>query len=355
MDRRVGRRAWRGRRGRRRCRCRRAGPRSSSRSHDERVQARGEVRAAAVDAHERDGPAGVLLDDLVRDAHERAADVVLVEDDPRCGHIGSFLASRDRVKGTPEASSGRRRLVSCREGPPRPARRRRRSPGTRPGSARSSSAATRATTGSSAAAPARRRWPRSSGCDEEAAAGRARARRPVDARPHRRRAALPARAELHPRRKPACWSIRRLGRAGHRPRRSATAMARRDFDYYVIKPWRSPTSSSTARSASSSTSGRARTRRARPQIASSGARGPRACTSCTTLLERNGVPHVFLDAETRARRGAPRHAGRTTAAGAASSCCTTAARSSIPPTSELARAYGVPTDAARPARLRRRS
>ena len=48
---------------------------------DELVQAGGEVRAAAVDAHEGDGSAGVLLDDLVRDAHERPADVVLVEDD----------------------------------------------------------------------------------------------------------------------------------------------------------------------------------------------------------------------------------------------------------------------------------
>ena len=80
MDRRVDRRAAPRRRGRRRCRCRRAGPRVQQVAH-EPVQARGEVRAAAVDADERDGPAGVLLDDLVRDAHERAAHVVLVEDD----------------------------------------------------------------------------------------------------------------------------------------------------------------------------------------------------------------------------------------------------------------------------------
>jgi hypothetical protein len=52
----------------------------------EPVQARREVRPAAVDPHERHGPAGVLLHDLVRDAHERAADVVLVEDDLRFGH-----------------------------------------------------------------------------------------------------------------------------------------------------------------------------------------------------------------------------------------------------------------------------
>ena len=48
---------------------------------DEPVQPRGEMGSAAVDAHEGDGPAAVLLDHLVRDAHERAADVVLVEDD----------------------------------------------------------------------------------------------------------------------------------------------------------------------------------------------------------------------------------------------------------------------------------
>ena len=48
---------------------------------DELVQAAGEMDAAAVDADEGDGAAGVLLDDLVRDADECAADVVLVEDD----------------------------------------------------------------------------------------------------------------------------------------------------------------------------------------------------------------------------------------------------------------------------------
>ncbi len=48
---------------------------------DELVQAGGEMRAAAVDAHEGDGAAAVLLDHLMRDAHERTADVVLVEND----------------------------------------------------------------------------------------------------------------------------------------------------------------------------------------------------------------------------------------------------------------------------------
>ena len=48
---------------------------------DEAVQPRGQVRAAAVDADERHVPVGVLLDDLVGDPHERAADVVVVEDD----------------------------------------------------------------------------------------------------------------------------------------------------------------------------------------------------------------------------------------------------------------------------------
>ncbi len=55
---------------------------------DERVEPAGEVRAATVDAHQRHGAAGVLLHDLVRDAHERTADVVLVEDDPGLRHMG---------------------------------------------------------------------------------------------------------------------------------------------------------------------------------------------------------------------------------------------------------------------------
>ena len=47
----------------------------------EPMQARGEMRAAAVDAHQRDASVRILLDDLVRHPHERAPDVVLVEDD----------------------------------------------------------------------------------------------------------------------------------------------------------------------------------------------------------------------------------------------------------------------------------
>ena len=61
------------------------------------VQAGGEMRAAAVDADERDGLAGVLLDDLVRDAHERPADVVLVEDD--LGVVHSHVPSWPRGTG----------------------------------------------------------------------------------------------------------------------------------------------------------------------------------------------------------------------------------------------------------------
>ena len=53
----------------------------SSRSSTSWWSARGEVRASSVDADERDGAAGVLLHDLVRDADERASDVVLVQDD----------------------------------------------------------------------------------------------------------------------------------------------------------------------------------------------------------------------------------------------------------------------------------
>src|SRR3954449_7621464 len=46
---------------------------------------------SAVDAHEGDRATAVLLDHLMRDAHERAADVVLVEDDLRIGqHVPSW-------------------------------------------------------------------------------------------------------------------------------------------------------------------------------------------------------------------------------------------------------------------------
>ena len=56
---------------------------------DERMEPAGEDRAAGVDADEGDRVArgsavvaGVLLDDLVRDPHERAAQIVAVEYDP---------------------------------------------------------------------------------------------------------------------------------------------------------------------------------------------------------------------------------------------------------------------------------
>ena len=79
----------------------------------ELVQALGEMGAAAVDADERDGPAGVLLDDLVRDAYERAADVVLVEDDDLL--VGQAVPSwplGTGLKGRRQGSSGGRRLAA---------------------------------------------------------------------------------------------------------------------------------------------------------------------------------------------------------------------------------------------------
>jgi hypothetical protein len=50
---------------------------------DERVQAAGEDRTAGVDADQSDGVRPrVLLDDLVRDPHQRAAYLVAIEHDP---------------------------------------------------------------------------------------------------------------------------------------------------------------------------------------------------------------------------------------------------------------------------------
>ena len=72
---------------------------------DLRVQAVGEVHAAAVDADDRERRAAgsrVALDDLVRHPNDRARDIVAVEHDLfRCiQRRPSFLASRDRVKGS---------------------------------------------------------------------------------------------------------------------------------------------------------------------------------------------------------------------------------------------------------------
>ena len=64
--------------------------------------------------------AGILLDDLVRDPHQGAAEIVAVEDDPfgLVFHARPFLASLDRVKGTdaiePSNRSAERRALSGR-------------------------------------------------------------------------------------------------------------------------------------------------------------------------------------------------------------------------------------------------
>ena len=87
-------------------------------------QAACEKRAAAVDPDERwSTRAGVSLGYLVCDAGQRPLHVLLAEDD-RSGAIGvpgvfvhrSFLASRDRVKGTCATVSGRRDRLGRRGG-----------------------------------------------------------------------------------------------------------------------------------------------------------------------------------------------------------------------------------------------
>ena len=104
---RRGARGVRRRRGRRRCRGRRAGPRRRSARRPARA-ARGRDRPAGVDADQRRaGPSPrVLLDDLVRDTHQRPPQIVAVEDDlvGQSLKLCPFLASRDRVKGTDAAS-----------------------------------------------------------------------------------------------------------------------------------------------------------------------------------------------------------------------------------------------------------
>ena len=83
MDDRLGARARarRRRRGRRRCRGRRAGPRSRSARRPGRGAARRAPRRGCGCRPGRPARARVLLDDLVRDPHQRAAQIVAVEDD----------------------------------------------------------------------------------------------------------------------------------------------------------------------------------------------------------------------------------------------------------------------------------
>ena len=72
---------------------------------DQGVEPAAEHRAAGVDADQREpSRRRVLLDDLVRDPHQRAAQIVAVEDDLRLPFSRPFLASLDRVKGTDAAS-----------------------------------------------------------------------------------------------------------------------------------------------------------------------------------------------------------------------------------------------------------
>ena len=73
---------------------------------EQRVQAAGEHGAAGVDPDDRQAlGVRVLLDDLVGDPPQRSPQVVALEHD-LLAHFCSFLASRDRVKGRPQSSSG---------------------------------------------------------------------------------------------------------------------------------------------------------------------------------------------------------------------------------------------------------
>ncbi len=76
---------------------------------DEGVKAAGDDRSASVDADDRECLGGVLLDDLVRNPHQRAAQIITVEYDLfRFVLTRPFLVSQDLVKGTDviESSKG---------------------------------------------------------------------------------------------------------------------------------------------------------------------------------------------------------------------------------------------------------
>ena len=96
---------------------------------EEDVQAAGEHGAAGVDADDRE-PLGirVLLGDLVGDPPQRSPQIVVLQHDLLTHFFASFLASRDRVKGRPQCSSGAAdagrpspRMREARRGPTRPA------------------------------------------------------------------------------------------------------------------------------------------------------------------------------------------------------------------------------------------
>jgi thioredoxin reductase (NADPH) len=120
-------------------------------------------------------------------------------------------------------------------------------------------------------------------------------------------------------------------------------MARRDFDFYVIKPWRAPdelfhrlVTEFLHEFSRADTSGPS-------QIAVIGRQWSPRVHELTTLLTRNGVPHVFHDAESeRGARILAMH-GRTDA-GREPLVVLLDGRSLVDPSNvELAAAYGVPT------------
>jgi thioredoxin reductase (NADPH) len=120
-------------------------------------------------------------------------------------------------------------------------------------------------------------------------------------------------------------------------------MSRRDFDFYVIKPWRSPdelfhrtVTEFLHEFSRADTSGPA-------QIAVVGRQWSPRVHELTTLLTRNGVPHVFHDAESdRGARILAMH-GRTDG-GREPLVVLLDGRALVDPSNvELATAYGVPT------------
>jgi thioredoxin reductase (NADPH) len=121
-------------------------------------------------------------------------------------------------------------------------------------------------------------------------------------------------------------------------------MSRRDFDFYVIKPWRAPdelfhrmVTEFLHEFSRADTSGPA-------QIAVVGRQWSPRVHELTTLLTRNGVPHVFHEAESeRGARILAMH-GRTDG-GREPLVVLLDGRALVDPSNvQLAAAYGVPTD-----------
>ena len=127
-------------------------------------------------------------------------------------------------------------------------------------------------------------------------------------------------------------------------------MGRGEIDYYIPKPWRNPTSTSTSVVTEFLLEWSPRTLHAATEIAVMGESGQSRVHELRSLLARNGMAHEFH--ATDSERGSELLERRSTPASGSRSSIFMEGRSLVDPTnSELAAAYGVNTELADPDQL----